>query len=71
MTPYDLFLMAAALSALCLVYLAYWTGWCWAWHFVWRTGPQWLVRPNVFLFLAVHITGVIITLMILSKASDT
>ena len=52
-------------------YIGYWSGWCWMWHYAWPTGPQWFIRPHVGFFLLVNITGVIITLMILSKASDT
>ena len=67
---YEFFLIFAVLSLVCTAYIAYWTGYCWAWHFVWPNGPQWLVRPHALSFLAVNITGVIITLMILSRASE-
>ena len=65
---YDFFLLVAVLSMVAMVYLAYWSGYCWVWHYVWARGPEWLVRPHPLSFLAVNITGVIITLLILNKA---
>lgn len=67
---YDLFLWVALGSLTVMAYLGYWSAYCWAWHIVWPTGPEWLVRPHPFTFLAVSITGVIITLLILSRITE-
>lgn len=71
MSPYDALLVVAALSTVAMIYMVYWGLWCAAWEMLWPSGPAWLVRPHVGYFLLVNITGVIITLMILSKVSDT
>lgn len=68
MTLYDLFLLMAAASTICGLYLGYWLAWCWGWHWAWPDGPQWLVRPHAVSFLLLNITGLIITLVIVSRA---
>ena len=65
---YDIFLWVAIASTIVTAYMGYWTGWCWVFERLWLHAPEWLVRPHPFLFLAVNITGVIITLLILNKA---
>lgn len=67
---YDLFVPVLIIGLVMMSYLGYWAAYCWAWYLVWPSGPEWLVRPHVFSFLLVNITGVIITLMILSRASE-
>lgn len=59
-----------ALLVLAAAYVGYWAAWCWAWHYAWPSGPQWFVRPHVSHFLLVNITGLILTLVICSRASE-
>ncbi len=66
----DLIVITIAVAALAVGYIAYWTSWCWVWHFAWPTGPEWFIRPRASSFLLVSITGLIITLVICSRASE-
>lgn len=70
MTAWELFTISIGVCLIACMYIGYWLCWCWTWHFTWPTGPQWLVRPNVSSFLLVNITGLIITLVICSRASE-
>ena len=59
-----------AMLFIAAAYVGYWTAWCWVWHYAWPSGPQWLIRPHVSNFLLVNITGLILILVICSRASE-
>ncbi len=71
MSIYEAMLVALLMLLALTLYAGYWVSWCWVWQNAWPTGPEWFIRPNPVGFLLTCITGVIITIMILSKASDT
>lgn len=70
MSTHEFFALFGALAAVAIFYIGYWTAWCWLWHWSWPSGPEWFVRPHVSSFLLVNITGLILTLVICSKASE-
>lgn len=70
MTAVDLIILTFAMVGVAVVYIGYWTSWCWLWHYAWPTGPEWFIRPRATSFLLTCITGLIITLVICSKASE-
>lgn len=68
MNVYDIVIVMFFVVASGAAYVAYWAGYCWVMRGLWPTGPAWLVCPKVWLFLAVCITGLILTLLIFRAA---
>ena len=68
MNIYDIIIVLFFLFASGLVYVVYWMAYCWAMQAAWPAGPAWFVCPKLSVFLAVCITGVILTLLLLRAA---
>ena len=68
MNVYDIIIVIFFLFASGIAYVAYWFAYCWAMQAAWPTGPQWVVCPKLWVFLAVCITGVILTLSLFRAA---
>lgn len=70
MSGLELISIVAFVALVAMAHIGYWASWCWVWHYAWPAGPEWFIRPRAGSFLLVTITGLIITLVICSKASE-